>query len=441
MVLAARRPDSLRVELPGPSGPRLVVVAREGRLCAVFPGERAVLRSAARADDLRQLLGVALEPAGVLDLLLGTPPPDAREVRVDWGAALPRRVRARLPDGGRVDIRVDDAELGPVLPDAAFDDRLQRGAPPVEPLNPAGPIVCPAFAKVNLGLEVLGLRDDGYHELRTVFQTIALADEVVLSPASAECRLTCDHPEVPSDERNLALRAALDLRAFASVAAGVSIELRKRIPHGGGLGGGSSDAAAVLLGLDHLWGLGLGRAGLLPLARRLGADVPYFLWGGTALGISRGDEIYPLAGQVRGFVALVDPRRPVSTAAVFRRLDARLTPRANSTSIARFVAGTATGDPGYGFLVNDLEGAALEEAPDLAKGVEAVRASLRREGARLTLMSGSGSSYFGLFAERQQAIRARSALVAAGFECVVARTLSLGAYRRAWARALGGPSR
>jgi 4-diphosphocytidyl-2-C-methyl-D-erythritol kinase len=311
----------------------------------------------------------------------------------------------------------------------------------VERTVSTGRLVCPAFAKVNLGLEVLGVRQDGYHELRTVFQTIDLADEVALTPTSGECRIACDHPDVPSDERNLALRAALDLRTYASAGPGVSIELCKRIPPGGGLGGGSSDAAATLLGLDHLWGLGLGREGLLPLARRLGADVPYFLSGGTALGISRGDEVYPLATQVQAWVVLVDAGRPVSTAAVFRRVDATLTPRENSTSISRFVAGKMAGGLAYGALVNDLERAALEEAPDLAKGVESVRAVLGREGAQSTLMSGSGSTWFGLFSGRREGSRARKALASAGFAAVLARTLSLGGYRRAWARALGGPSR
>jgi hypothetical protein len=127
VVLAARRPDALRVELPGPGGPRLVVVARDGRLCAVFPRDRAVLRSPATADDLRQLLGVALDPAGGLDLLRGQPPADARDVRLDWGPQLPRRVRARLPDGGRVDIRVDGAELEASLASAAFDEPPTAG--------------------------------------------------------------------------------------------------------------------------------------------------------------------------------------------------------------------------------------------------------------------------------------------------------------------------
>ena len=137
-----------------------------------------------------------------------------------------------------------------------------------------------SYAKVNLGLEVLGLRDDGFHELRTLFQSIDLHDELVLRPRDQGIGVVCDHPLVPSDGTNLVARAAAELRRYAGVEHGVEIEIRKRLPVGGGLGGGSSNAAAVLLGLDRLWGLGLGPAGLHPLARRLGADEARRLLGG-----------------------------------------------------------------------------------------------------------------------------------------------------------------
>ena len=174
--------------------------------------------------------------------------------------------------------------------------------------GPRRPLHLRAHAKVNLALEVLGRRDDGYHELRTLFQTISLHDDIVLRPRAKDVTIRCDHPDVPRDETNLAVRAARDLQRFAGVAQGVEITLTKRIPVAGGLGGGSSDAAAVLMGLDRWWRLGLGPDGLLPLARRLGADVPYFLIGGTALGIARGDEVYPLWRQVRADVVIVDGR-------------------------------------------------------------------------------------------------------------------------------------
>lgn len=294
-----------------------------------------------------------------------------------------------------------------------------------------------SFAKVNLGLEVLGLREDGYHELRTLFQTIDLHDDIVLRPRPRGVVVRCDHPLVPADGTNLAARAAEALRAHGRVSAGVEIEITKRIPVGGGLGGGSSNAASVLLGLDRLWKLGLGPDGLHPLARRLGADVPYFLLGGTALGLSRGDEVYPLRRQLRAHAVVVDPGVHVSTARVFARVDSGLTPRLNSNSIFYFVSRELEGAGAFRFLVNDLEEAALEEAPALREQAGRIRALLLEEGACLAALSGSGASYFGLFEGARPAERARAALVARGFRALAARTLTLDQYRAAWGRARG----
>ena len=295
-----------------------------------------------------------------------------------------------------------------------------------------------AFAKVNLGLEVLGLRQDGYHELRTIFQTIDLHDDVVIHLRPRALDVECDHPLVPGDEGNLALRAALELRRHARVTRGARIEIAKRIPVGGGLGGGSSDAAAVLLALDRLWGVGLGPAGLQPLARRLGADVPFFLTGGTALGLGRGDEVYPLWTQVRAHLVIVAPDRPVSTSAVFARVDQSLTPRENSNTIFRFVSSDLEGLRAFPVLTNDLERAALEEAPDLAPQVRRIRGILVRGGAVLASLSGSGSSFFGLYDDARRARGAQSVLRDAGFEVLRARTVTLDQYRGFWARSLRG---
>jgi 4-diphosphocytidyl-2-C-methyl-D-erythritol kinase len=288
---------------------------------------------------------------------------------------------------------------------------------------------------VNLGLEVLGLRDDGYHELRTLFQSVDLHDVLVLRPREAGVRIVCDHPLVPGDGTNLAARAAEDLRRYAGVERGVEIEIRKTLPVGGGLGGGSSNAAAVLLGLDRLWRLGLGPAGLHPLARRLGADVPYFLVGGTALGIARGDEVYPLQRQLRAHLVIVDPGIHVSTARVFARVDAGLTPRENSNSIFHFVSRELEGPGAFRVLVNDLEAAALEEAPDLREKAERIRAVLAGAGAHFSALSGSGSSWFGLFASARAAGRACRALASEGFRAHVTRTLTFDEYRAAQGRA------
>lgn len=294
-----------------------------------------------------------------------------------------------------------------------------------------------SFAKVNLGLEVLGLRQDGYHELRTLFQTIDLHDVLTFRPHRGGITVACGHPGVPNDATNLAWRAADALRKWAKVKSGVAIGIEKRIPVAGGLGGGSSNAAAVLLALKRLWRLEIGPDDLHRLATRLGADVPYFLVGGTALGLARGEEVYPLRTQVKAHVVLVDPGRPVSTAAVFARVDAGLTPRENSYTIFRFVSRDLEGASAFRLLSNDLEQAALEEAPDLARAVGRIRSALVREGALLASLSGSGSSYFGVFDDAQRARRAHAALESQGFAVHRCRTLSLDQYRRAWSRALG----
>lgn len=291
-----------------------------------------------------------------------------------------------------------------------------------------------SYAKVNLGLEVLGLRQDGYHELRTLFQTIELHDDIELRPRrDGQVTVACEHPGVPRDDSNLALRAARELQRMAGERRGVDIRLEKRIPVAGGLGGGSSNAATVLIGLDRLWKLGLGPDGLQPLARRLGADVPFFLVGGTALGLARGDEIYPLLPQLRAQIVVVDPQRPLSTPAVFKRLDATLTPRENGTSIFRFLSSYLAGRAAFGALVNELEPAALQEAPDLRDQVARVRGILKQAGARCLSLSGSGATYFGLFDAAAGAVRGQAALEAAGFKAYRTRTVTYDRYRRgAW---------
>jgi 4-diphosphocytidyl-2-C-methyl-D-erythritol kinase len=433
VLVGFRRPDSLRIELPGPAGARLVAVARQGRLEAAFPPERAVYRAPATAEELERLLGVSLAPEELIDLLVGVPSPRLRGYRARWGPELPREIEALLPDGSRFRARVEDPRTGLALPDAAFA-RPGGGAAALGDAM-TGRLEVRSFAKVNLGLEVLGPRQDGYHELRTLFQSIELHDDVVVRSGGKQVVVRCGHPLVPDDDSNLAARAALALKRHADVSAGVHIDITKRIPVGGGLGGGSSNAAAVLLALDHLWRLGLGPAGLHPLARRLGADVPYFLVGGTALGLARGDEVYPLRRQLAGHLVLADPGGPVSTAAVFRRIDACLTPRENSNSIFYFISRDLE-EGAYRLLTNDLEGAALEEAPALKGAVARIRGVLVREGAMLAALSGSGSTYFGLFEDGDGARRALAGLAHAGFSAIRARTLSLDQYRRHWTRSL-----
>jgi 4-diphosphocytidyl-2-C-methyl-D-erythritol kinase len=240
-----------------------------------------------------------------------------------------------------------------------------------------------AHAKINLSLEVVGVRPDGYHLLRTVFQTLALHDELTFEQRDGPFSLSCDDPEVPVDERNLVWRAAnlvWGAMGKADGAAGVAVHIEKRIPAQGGLGGGSSDGATALVACDALWRAQLGEGRLEELARRLGADVPFFLRCGSALGLGRGDEIEPLPDLPARDVVLVFPPFGVSTPEAFRWYDEDH-PHAPATG--------ATPPPGF----NALQGPVSCRHPEIGDACRALEAA----GAELAAMTGSGSTVFGLF--------------------------------------------
>ena len=282
----------------------------------------------------------------------------------------------------------------------------------------------PAFAKVNLDLRVLGVRADGYHDLKTVFQSLALADRLTVRRTRGRFALTCDAPAVPTDQRNLVWKAASLLWRTAGLGRGeprdVSIHLEKRIPAEAGLGGGSADAAVTLVALNRVWGLGLDGATLSRLAARLGADVPFFLVGGTALGLGRGDDIYPLADLPRVHVVLVRPAFGVSTADAYRWFDTerRRSRRAVSAAAGRLAGWAAS-------LQNDLEPTVARHHPVISRF--ASRSSTpgrwrRRCPGRGRRSSGCSS------ASRRPAARARPG--AAGVAVVATRTLARAEYRR-----------
>ncbi len=253
-----------------------------------------------------------------------------------------------------------------------------------------------SFAKINLQLEVLRRRDDGFHELRTVFQTIDLADEVELLPGGPGVALAIEGAAMlPADETNLAWRAAAGFLArWGQAREGVRIRLTKRIPLGGGLGGGSSNAATVLLGMAALLGRSPARPELESLAGELGSDVPFFLHGGSARGTGRGERIEPLADPAAPPLELwlALPPVAVSTAAVFaaHRCGSALELRGESTGSGLPAAGLAH------LGRNDLEPTCLALYP----GVRDVYNRLSGSGAIAVRLSGSGSTIFALFADR-----------------------------------------
>ncbi|MFY9553939.1 MAG: 4-(cytidine 5'-diphospho)-2-C-methyl-D-erythritol kinase [Blastocatellia bacterium] len=181
-----------------------------------------------------------------------------------------------------------------------------------------------SYAKINWTLDVLFKREDGYHELRTIYQTVSLHDQLVIGETDHTIEILCNDPRVPCDETNLVFKAANLLRKAAGTSQGARIEIEKRIPVAAGLGGGSSNAAVTLLALKKLWQVDIDERELIGLAAALGSDVPFFLIGGTALGISRGEEVYPMEEVGCDHLLLVNPGFAVSTRAAYEKLS-RLT--------------------------------------------------------------------------------------------------------------------
>ncbi len=257
-----------------------------------------------------------------------------------------------------------------------------------------------SFAKVNLHLEVLGRRDDGFHELRTIFQTIDLADEIELLRTGGGIELAIvDHPDLPADESNLAWRAAARFLArWGKRGEGVRIRLTKRIPVGGGLGGGSSNAATVLLGLRALFRVAPPAGELDALAAELGSDVNFFLHGGSALGTGRGERIEPLPDPAAEALELwlAVPPVAVATSAVFAAHSSGSgSGGASDARRGRIVPGLAAAwQPLLGW--NDLEATCLALYPV----VRDVYNRLSESGALAVRLSGSGSTVFALFADR-----------------------------------------
>lgn len=292
-----------------------------------------------------------------------------------------------------------------------------------------------AFAKINLSLQVLYKRPDDYHELRTIFQTISLADhlEIAFTPGRKSGVVIDGIPEIPN---NLIVRAA-ELCLDAMGATGwVEFRLRKTIPMGAGLGGGSSDAAAVLLALPVLAGKRLDLATLLKLAAGLGSDVPFFLFGGAALGIGRGTEIYPLPDSAPRHGLLAAPGIHVSTAGAYRDLTSTLTMESQQNKMVSFqskvwrtgVERAGAGDPAAG--ENDFEAVVFAQYPQL----NLLKHRLLKMGAQTAMMTGSGSAIFGLFGARAQAVRAMKGF---GREKVFLFSLvSRVRYRSVWRRRL-----
>lgn len=266
-------------------------------------------------------------------------------------------------------------------------------------------LTLPSFAKVNLYLRVLGRRDDGYHELCTVFQTVSLHDSITFTESS-DISLTWNENEVAVSDDNLIIRAANALRRRYRVRSGARINLVKTIPAPGGLGGGSSNGAIALLGLAKLWQLPVQRSTFFEIAAELGSDVPFFLHGGTALGGGRGEIIEQLPDLDVGPLLIATPDVAVSTPEAFYRLSApNLTKQALNRNLSVCRDEARSQDLLQCALKNDLEESVFEAYPEVRR----VKSTLLELGARNAVMSGSGASVVAIFDKeetRQAALKA-----------------------------------
>jgi len=281
-----------------------------------------------------------------------------------------------------------------------------------------------ASAKVNLVLEVLGKRPDGYHELSTVMQAVDLFDRLTVE-AAATITLETSEPALPTDDRNLVVRAARLLQEAAGIKAGARIVLDKRIPLAAGLGGGSSDAAATLLGLNKLWGLRWRRERLVELAVKLGMDVPFFLGRGRALGTSRGEVLSALPGVGGYALVLVNPGMVLSTQEVYGRVPPGW--RAESDGTKRMLDALKKRNVVRvaGALTNHLEHWVEPAMPVIGR----MKAALFAAGALGAAMSGSGPTVFGLARSLDQARQIQRRVNRGGWSAWAVRTNSGAAIR------------
>lgn len=265
----------------------------------------------------------------------------------------------------------------------------------------------PSFAKINLSLRVLGKRPDGYHEISTTLQTISLHDDLLFERnVNGEISLSCDDPEIPPGADNLVVRAALSLKDHYSADGGVDIRLHKRIPAKAGLGGGSSNAAVTLLALNKLWQLNASDFDLSAIAANLGADVPFFLHGGSAKGTGTGTTLTLLPDAEVMHLIVVHPHTSVSTAEAYRALNS---PALTSNNPIPILAGSLNerefselNPRSATEMENDFESVIFEMEPEIKRA----KSALISAGAQSALMAGSGSSVFGIFANLETQQRA-----------------------------------
>ena len=285
---------------------------------------------------------------------------------------------------------------------------------------PSSTIAFKTPAKVNLGLYILGKREDGFHELETLFQMVNWCDEIKIECLGDGLDLICNQPDIPNDDGNLVIKAARLLQTrFPDRCKGARIHLKKNIPHGAGLGGGSGNAAGTLLGLNFLWGLKLKREDLILMASELGSDVPFFLFSPCAIGRSRGEILEPVNSSIKFYILMVYPGFTLSAAWVYGNLNLKLTKQKNNISILEnFLLQSEFAQLGAAWI-NDLETVVFQEYPEIF----AIKKQILAFGAKGALLSGSGSTVFGLFDNLETAKTAYARLEGGKFRLFLAESV------------------
>lgn len=250
-----------------------------------------------------------------------------------------------------------------------------------------------SHAKINIGLRIAGKRPDGYHNLESIFQEISLHDEISFRKTEKELLVTCDHPDVPLDEKNLCMRTFGLISQKYSLQGGVEIGIRKKIPPGAGLGGGSSNAATCLKAFNDLFGLNLSRSEMLVLASRIGSDVPFFIIGKTALVLGRGEVVIPVSLNLKYRLLIVFPNIAVPTPAIFKNLALGLTDYKRNVKFEAVISMLTELEHLNRYFYNDLEPVACRMVPE----IQDILNQLRSAGATYASMSGSGSAVYGMF--------------------------------------------
>ena len=284
-----------------------------------------------------------------------------------------------------------------------------------------------SFAKINRSLRILGKRDDGFHQIDTIMQTISLHDDLTfVQRPDDQLLIHCEDQSIPTDHSNLIVKAGLALLDHAASRFGADVYLEKRIPAQGGLGGGSSNAAVALLAFNDLWRLGVKTTTLMSLAARLGADVPFFLLGGTVRAQGIGTELSSLPDGPKSYVIIITPGAKVSTATAYESLKApSLTSQRSVSILSSSFAEPISGDRAQWALHNDFEGVIFEIEPEIKRA----KTALLDAGAQGSLLAGSGSSVFGIFENEDARERALTNLKSElGWQIFSGETISRAEY-------------